>query len=64
MWSVQRVDRIECDWGQWAALLTRTKGDVPESFRVYFDHEPTIGEAFLTGVAETDKYNALLAAQA
>lgn len=62
MWTFVQVVRIESNWGRWAALVTLSKGGVPESFWVLNSPtEPTTAQATVAGQALADAFNTQLA---
>lgn len=49
MWAYVKTVRVECEWGQWSALVTLARDGVEESFFVRFEREPTVEEADAAG---------------
>lgn len=49
MWTFKEIARIEQSFGTWYALVTLSKGGVPESFFLKFDAEPDAEQAAQAG---------------
>lgn len=63
MWTFSTVERTDESFGQWFALVTLVKNDVPESFYIKFDAQPSTEQAASAGTELALKKNLEEAAQ-